>query len=207
MKPSKKKLYMQDFKKELNITYLPGLKVSAPELKTHDITKDFEYKANPKLNERLEETYGALIDQNFAIPMYVKWINKTIGHGVFTEVDLNPGDMVCEYTGILCRDVADDENGYIWDYPTTNYEAVEGKKRRKKIRYCVDALHEGNFARFINHTIRKYQNVGVRIIPRNNLWHVIYIARKKINAGQQLVTYYGTDYWKDRQIVPTPIEP
>ena len=206
-KSSTKKLYAADFKTLLDIAYLPELKVTAKELHTHNIHKDFEYTANPKLNQKLEEQYGALIDQSFVIPMHIKWINKTVGHGVFTEIDLKRGDMVCEYTGVLCQDVADDENGYIWDYPTFNYEVVPGKKRRKKIRYCIDALQEGNFARFINHTIRKHQNVGVCIVPRNNLWHVIYVARKTIKAGQQLVTFYGTDYWRDRQIVPTPIIP
>lgn len=206
-KPSKKKLYEADFKDLLNITYTPALKVVAPELKKHDIKTDREYTANPKINEKLEELYGSLIDQSFVSPMHIRWINKTVGYGVFSEVDLERGDMVCEYTGILCQDIADDENGYIWDYPTHRFETIPGKKRRKKIKYCIDALTEGNFARFINHTIRKYQNVGVVIVPRNNLWHVIYVAKKSIKKGQQLLTYYGTDYWRDRQIVPTPIEP
>ena len=39
------------------------------------------------------------------------------------------------------------------------------------------------------------------------MWHVVYVAKKKIKKGQQLLTYYGTQYWQDRQIVPHPIEP
>ncbi len=194
--------------KDLNIIYLPSLKVVATELADHDIKKDLEYKANPPLNNKLEGLYGVLIDQAYTAPMFVKWVNKTVQYGVFADADIKRGDMVCEYTGILCRDDNDDEeNGYIWDYPTSLYEHVEGKKRRKKIKYCIDALKSGNFARFINHTIRKYQNVGVQMVPRNNLWHVIYIAKKDIKKGQQLLTYYGTQYWRDRQIVPSSIEP
>ncbi len=208
MKKIDKKLYADDIQELLGIEYLPALKIAASELAECDVKKDLEYKANPPLNDKLEAQYGPLLDKQYAIPMYVKWVNKTVEYGVFADVDLERGDMVCEYTGVLCRDdTDDDENAYIWDYPTIRYEHVEGKKRRKKVKYCIDALKSGNFARFINHTVRKHQNVGVQIVPRNNVWHVVYVAKKKIKKGQQLLTYYGTQYWRDRQIVPHPIEP
>lgn len=207
MKRVIKKLYEKDFESVFGVRFLPTLELQAAELKKHDITTDREYAVNPLLNQKLEKKFGHFIDQGYAIPMHIRWINKTVQYGVFTEIDLQPGDMVSEYTGILCRDEADEENGYIWDYPTVIYQTIPGKKRRKKIKYCVDALRAGNFARFINHTQRKYQNVGIQIVPRNNMWHVIYVAQKVIKKGQQLLTYYGTQYWRDRQIVPHSLKP
>ena len=202
-----KKIYKDDIETTLGIPYLPSLKLVATELKKHDITTDAEYTADPVLNTKLETKYGELIDQSYTAPIYIKWVNKMVEYGVFADAPIARGEMVCEYTGILCRDDVDNENCYIWDYPTIAYEDVPNKKRRKKIKYCIDAEKQGNFARSINHTIRKYQNVGVVIVPRKNLWHVIYIAQKDIKKGQQLLTYYGTQYWRDRQIVPQPMQP
>lgn len=202
-----KKFYQEDFKEQFGIEYLSHSRLMVPELKAWDITLDSEYTANPKLNDKLTEKYGALIAEGYVAPMYIKWVNRTVQYGVFAETDLARGDMVVEYTGLLCRDSIDNDNGYIWDYPTYIYEAVPGKTRRKKVRYCIDAEKHGNYARFINHTHRKFQNVGIAIVPAHGFWHVVYVAQKDIKRGQQLLTYYGTQYWRDRQINPAPLMP
>lgn len=206
-----KKFYHEDFEKQFNLVYLKGLKIAAPELKKWDIEQDKEFTVNPALNEHYQELYGDLVGKNYCAPMCIKWVNKIVEYGVFAEDFIAKGSMVCEYTGILEQDVRrDGDNLYVWDYPTIRYEEVltkENKKRRKKILYCVNAQKEGNIARFINHSLRKYQNVDIRIVPHNKLWHVVYIAKKDIYKGQQLLTYYGLDYWKDRNIVPAVIMP
>jgi hypothetical protein len=202
-----KKFYQEDFKEQFGIDYHTHNKVIVPELNSWDITIDREYTVNPKLNIKLAEKYGALIAEGYTAPMYIKWVNKTVEYGVFAETDLSRGDMVAEYTGILCRDDVNNDNPYVWDYPTYIYEEIPGKTRRKKVRYCIDAEKSGNYTRFINHTHRKYQNVGICIIPSNGFWHVVYIAQKDITRGQQLLTYYGMQYWRDRLINPAPLLP
>ncbi len=202
-----KKFYQEDFKDQFGITYLSHSKVIVPELFSWDVTTDREYTVNPKLNIKLAEKYGDLITEGYTAPMYIKWVNRTVEYGVFAEVDLERGDMVSEYTGILCRDDVNNDNPYVWDYPTFWYKTLPGKTRRKKIRYCIDAEKHGNYARFINHTHRKYQNVGICMVPVKSFWHVVYIAQKDIKRGQQLLTYYGTQYWRDRQINPAPLMP
>ena len=140
-------------------------------------------------------------------PLFIKWVNKTVEYGAFADSDISRGDMICEYTGNLSIDTGAVENLYLWDYPTVMFEKVPGKKRRKKIKFCIDAQDQGNIARFINHTTREYQNVGVQIVPAQGLWHIIYVAKKDIKKGQQLLTHYGMEYWRDRQIVPKAIKP
>lgn len=202
-----KKFYKEHFKEKFNIEYLEHNKIFADELLKWDIKTDREYSINKKLNIKLTEKYGDLVQDAYVAPMHIKWVNKAVSYGAFAEKNLLRGDMVIEYTGALTRDSTDNENSYIWDYPTIRFEQKPEKVRRTKIRYCIDAEKMGNYARFINHTHRKFQNVGIQMIAVNNLWHVVYIALKDIKKGQQFLTYYGMQYWRDRQIMPRPLKP
>lgn len=203
-----KKIYPQDFKVALEIEYLESLVIKTTKLKNWDIYKDKEYTNNPSLNDKLAATFGPLIEQKYQAPLYMKWINKTVQYGVFAEKLIKKGEMICEYTGYLeLDDNSDTDNLYLWEYPTIMYETVPGKSRRKKIAFCINAEKAGNFARGINHTIKKHQNVSIVMVPYNNLWHVIYRAQKDILPGQQLLTHYGKSYWQDLNIVPAVLIP
>lgn len=203
-----KKYYHKDFETVFKINYLKHNKITDKRLKEWNIKQDKEYTINPALNDKLEERYGKLIDQGYHADMYVGWINNTVGYGAYAAQDIKMGEMVIEYTGIVQEDTPfDEDNLYLWDYPTIMYETKPGKKRRTKIIFCINAEKDGNMARFINHSLRKYQNVGIEIIPRKSYWHVIYIAKKDIKKGQQLLTYYGLSYWRDRKIIPAVIHP
>ena len=203
-----RRFYKEDFESEFNIRYLDRCEVKDSRLLTWDIYQDKEYTVNPRLNDRLAELYGPQVEAGYSAPMYIKWVNKVVQYGAYAEKALKKGDMVAEYTGILEEDVYfDDDNLYLWDYPTFLYKQEPGKKRRKKITFCVNAEKAGNFCRAINHSLRKYQNVGTIVLPYNNLWHVVYIAQRDIAKGEQLLTHYGMAYWQDRKIVPFPITP
>lgn len=204
----KQKLYRKDFESHFGIRYIEHNEITEKRLVKWDITQDHEYSINPALNERYEKKYKNQIEQGYHAPMYIKYINKIIEYGAYAESFIKRGDMVIEYTGIVEIDnIFDEDNLYLWDYPTIFVDTVPGKKRRKKVKFCINAEKVGNYARFINHSHRKYQNVGIRIVPCNGKWHVLYIAKKDINPGEQLLTYYGMGYWRDRKIVPFTITP
>lgn len=203
-----KKIYPQDFKNVLNIEYTDSLIVKTDKLLKWDIYKDKEYTNNPGLNDKLALMYGALIDDRYQVPLHMKWINKIVQYGVFTEKDITRGQMICEYTGYLELDNNSEvENLYLWEYPTVISETVPGKTKKKKVQFCVNAEKVGNFARGINHTIKKHQNVDVAMVPHNDLWHVVYRAKKDIASGEQLLTHYGKGYWQDLGIVPSVLIP
>lgn len=208
-KHSKKdKFYKEDFKSVFGIRYIDHNEFPHKKLEKWDITQDKEYTINPELNERYEKKYSEQIAAGYHAPICIKYINKIIEYGAYAEDFIKRGDMVVEYTGVIEEDTLfDEDNLYLWTYPTIMYKTVPGKKRRKKIKYCINAEKVGNYARFINHSQRKYQNVGIRITPCKGKWHVIYVAKKDIKPGEQLLTYYGMDYWRDRKIVPFTITP
>ena len=202
-----KKIYPLDIQKILGTRYISHNKIDDKRLLNWDIKKDKEYTTNPDLNDRLEKKFGTLIGQGYVAPVYIKWVNKFVEYGTFADALIKRGEMICEYTGILCEDSGDVDNLYLWDYPTYFFKTTPGKKRRKKIKFCIDAEKMGNVARSINHTAHKYQNVGIQIVPAQGFWHVIYVAKKDIEKDQQLLTHYGLEYWRDRQIVPIAIKP
>ncbi len=203
---SKKKYFRDDFEKKFEVIYLDHNHIKDVRLKKWDIYKDKEYTINPGLNDKLTERYGSLIAQGYCAPMSIQLVSKKVGYGAYAEKDIKKGEMVCEYTGIVEQETYGEDNLYLWDYPTILHE-LTASGRRKKITFCINAEKQGNVARFINHSLRKFQNVGIEIIPYNNEWHVVYIAQKDIKKGQQLLTYYGMQYWRDRNIVPFVIDP
>ena len=203
-----KKLYRTDFKPVFNVRYLTQNEIIDTRILNRDIRQDAEYIINPGLNDRLAKKYGPFIEVNYEAEMYIKWVNKKVEYGAYAQQEIKKGDMVTEYTGIVEEDTPfDEDNLYLWDYPTVIYQTLPNKKRRKKFKFCINAEKTGNFARFINHSLRKYQNVAIQIVAYNNFWHVIYIAKRDIKKGEQLLTYYGLEYWKDRKIVPEVIIP
>ncbi len=65
----------------------------------------------------------------------------------------------------------------------------------------------GNFSRAINHTpVQKFQNTEP-LIPHGGIWHMAYLARKRIKKGDQLLTDYGQDYWDEQEIKPAILMP
>lgn len=76
--------------------------------------------------------------------LYVDWESDDIGHGIFTDTELNAGDVIDEYLG----------------------ERIDGKARlrRRPNRYtivledgsCIDASNQGSLARFVNHHCTRY---------------------------------------------------
>jgi hypothetical protein len=204
----KKKYYRKDFQSQFNVRYIDHNEFKGKKLLNWDIKKDSEYTINPGLNDRLEQKYSDQIKAGYHAPMHIKYINKIIEYGAYAETFIKRGDMVVEYTGTVEVDSPyDEDNLYLWDYPTFYFETVPGRTRRKKIKYCINAETVGNYARFINHSLRKYQNVGIQVTPCDGKWHVIYVAKKDIEPGEQLLTYYGMGYWRDRKIIPFTITP
>ena len=57
----------------------------------------------------------------------------------------------------------------------------------------------GNYLRFVNHDLSQLNAVPV-YVPYKNRWYVLYIAENDIHVGDEIFTYYGDDYFKDRNI-------
>ena len=196
--------------------------------------KEIIPRATDKNLKTLKEALQAM-DKNAVPPRFIlkklgKKQDKNLGRGIFLSPHAKPierGETIAPYSGIvfLAPQNADDSSDYAFalfsDLKLTKLEQKKWDPKRRfnpKRLYSIDldAAREGNFTRFINHS--EEPNVEARLvrIPKNTLgiesapFELLYIAKKKILPGQQLlVCYEGEDksYWGALNIKPFAMSP
>ncbi|MEC7840288.1 MAG: SET domain-containing protein-lysine N-methyltransferase [Chlamydiota bacterium] len=138
---------------------------------------------------QLARLYQSELESGYIADLTVRWIDNTLGYGVFTSEALNEGAFIGEYTGRvrrICR-FNPDPNAYCFQYPTKLWS----------MNYTVvDALHEGNILRFVNHS--DLPNLSPTCVVDRGLVRIVFVANRDIKEGEQLTFNYGEDYWKNR---------
>jgi len=137
-------------------------------------------------NYALAEEFKDQLSKGMIADVYIKWIDDIMGYGLFANADLPAGTFVGEYTGVL-RQLSRqhrDHNDYCLHYPTRfwswNYMAI-------------DALHEGNVTRFINHS--DDPNLDPKCLVVGRVLHLVFITKKFVPRDSQLTFNYGPDFW------------
>ncbi len=112
----------------------------------------------------------------------IQTVSEQCGLGLFAEEIIEEGAFSGEYTGLVRFDrgyYAELHNDYCFRYP---------------IAGClIDAREQGNLARFINHSERP--NLQALFVHYDGLYHVIFLALRKICTGEELTFDYGPKYW------------
>lgn len=153
----------------------------------------FRWKWSSYENHQLAHYHQRELNSGASAKIYLKWIDETLGYGVFLDEDLPANAFIGEYTGVV-KQLAKrerDENAYCYEYPTRILSSGS---------FAIDALNEGNWTRFINHSIKSNLH-AVYLIDRQ-LLHLVFFAKHPIVRGTQLTIDYGKDYWKNRPMVP-----
>lgn len=121
----------------------------------------------------------------------VKWIDETVGYGLFSEGSIPKGTIIGEYAGKVRRLYPEkpDPNGYCAHYPT--------KWWSRGTYTVIDAETEGNELRFINHNDKP--NLKSAWAYDRGLMHLLFIVKQDISPGTQLTINYGPDYWQFRR--------
>jgi len=156
--------------------------------------RDFTYIVN-RFDQPFLQAAKALIstDLNYAMKyrhlkefskngLVVK--NSTIqGRGLFTLVDLYPGQMIIEYSGEIIRaELCDKREKY--------YESrgIGCYMFRIDDLEVIDATTKGNQARFINHSCDP--NCISKVIVVQGQKHIIIFAQRFISKGEELTYDY-----------------
>lgn len=170
--------------------------------------------------------------EKWSLPKYLvrKKLPFDLGFGIFLHPDAKPilkGQVIAPYSGevsLVPQNDADDA-AYAFE-PLNNMhlkkeeqEALDKKRAyhsRRLYSVKLDAFKKGNFTRFINHSDKPNILAQTLCIPSNryNLppspIEIIYIAKKKILPGEQLLVCYEDgekSYWGVSKIVPFPMTP
>lgn len=112
-----------------------------------------------------------------------------VGLGLFASHALAAGDVIGEYTGLVCLvDDVEERGAYA-------YQAWPGAP------VAVDACTAGCHTRFVNHADDPNLDIVQCVVAL--AWHVLYVARRDIAAGEELFVHYGDTYWRRRRMVHT----
>jgi uncharacterized protein len=132
--------------------------------------------------------YKKEIQTMFFPEVTVRWIDDSIGWGVFADKDFKKGEFIVEYAGILRqRRRQDQKNSYCFEYAIAPHVPT---------RFTIDAETQGGIGRFINHSDRP--NLFSALATFDWISHVILIANEPIQIGEQLCYDYGPHYWSRR---------
>ena len=154
------------------------------------------------------------------------FINDVIGYGCFVQRDVREGEQVGLYTGIISEAArANQVSSYVM---STNpwYSMIPPNAMMGLIdapgpwpKMVVDAEKAGNELRFANHIEEGALLMGTRSSAANlnvqsyfhyhresdglrGLFHVVCVASRNIEAGEELRFDYGPDYWENQGVEP-----
>jgi uncharacterized protein len=134
------------------------------------------------------------ISSSYVPDIAIRWIDPTLGWGVFAMRDFKKMQFIAEYTGKLRKRRREDvKNAYCFEY-------VVAQGFRSP--YTIDALDQGAVARYINHS--ETPNLNSSLATFDNISHVVLYAKEPIAKGAQLCYDYGPDYWSKRT-APIPL--
>ncbi|KAJ3270759.1 hypothetical protein HDV01_007451 [Terramyces sp. JEL0728] len=162
-------------------------------LEDHNVFTDQHYLLNKNhIDEMMlnTESFFDIPDQEAYLRdhFYVKWASPETGFGLFAKRDIPAKQVIGMYAGEL--------TAYSWN---TDYEWEYQSKIMddEPVRIGINGLKYGNYLRFVNHA--EEYNTNVEYVPRNGLWHVLYVAGRDIGKDQELTTNYGDNYFSTRQ--------
>lgn len=162
--------------------------------------------------------------------LVLKKISNQIGHGVFLHPNAKPlvkGQIIGPYSGILSIELEnkEDDSAYAFSlldglHLTKEEQQALDKKvtfaPARKYMLNLDANDVGNFTRYINHCIKPNIEALIMAIPPNKEGleempiEVVYIAKKKILPGEQLLICYEDEketYWDAFGVKPIVMDP
>lgn len=139
------------------------------------------------------DRYYALTKQQYESPWYMKFINKKIGYGIYAAADIEPGQLIAEYVGIIYDEAyymtTPQNPKFCWNVQPPSF-VKNGQK------FYVDAIESCNFTRIINHSYKP--NVIPLQMHGPDGSRMLYVACEKIKKDEQLLVNYGNGYWQQR---------
>lgn len=137
--------------------------------------------------------YAERIRMHSIADVSIRWIDERLGYGLFAEHNIEAGEYIGEYAGVVRRRslLFRNYNEYCFSYPTSD---VNFRK------HIIDARDHGNELRYANHS--KEPNCEARCVLLDDILHILIRAITDIPANTQITYDYSEDYWHKRTPVP-----
>lgn len=180
----------------LGVRYLPAQEIKDPGVFPEPAEESKKFTAWRWMHRRRAKKYGDKVRSRALAPVYVKWVNETVGYGLFARERLRAGTFLGEYTGVVVKTADLKDGSYSWACDEKGSPAEPGCT----VAVSVDALHAGNEMRFVNHSDEP--NVDPVWVAVDGAWHLVYVARWPVAKDRQLLVDYGANYWKGLGVTP-----
>jgi len=195
----KKEYSIKDFERFANFTYLPGLEFQ-DEKTFRRIRKQCSHVLRKELIDGERKWLGAFhaakIKSHYVANLSIRWIDETLGYGLFAEESIKASEYIGEYTGVVRRRrYFSNKNDYSFLYPTSFFYL------RKHI---IDGKDQGNEIRYANHS--DDPNCEAISVVCDDLFHIILRAVTDIPAHTQITYDYSRRFWKYKRRVPNIID-
>jgi len=185
---------LEELEEKLQFYYLREIAFESPESRQEIWEKGIDLWVSRQTSpeaERLGALFHEKIESDFLPKVSIRWLSPELEHGLFAEELILEGAYVGEYTGIIrendLRRYIGKLNNYCYNYP------VKDSLERD---YVIDAQN-GNFTRFINHSSQP--NLEPHHVFYGGFYHLIFLAKRAIEPGEQLTYNYGQNYWQLRE--------
>jgi SET domain-containing protein len=195
-----KEYTVEGFERTVGLIFLHGLEFEN-EKTLRQISKQCSHASKNGYIDADRKWLGALyVDQirshNIA-DVSIRWIDETLGYGLFAEEEIKVREYIGEYTGVIHKryPFSVKKNDYRFVYPTSFFYI--GK-------HVIDAREKGNEIRYANHS--DDPNSEAISVFCDGLFHIILRALKDIPANTQITYNYSERYWKSRRRVPNVVE-
>lgn len=174
------KFYCKDFA-QLGVEYSNKINTSALTEKERYTFYTYNKWTIEVGEKTINSDYDEKIRQGYEAQVYIKFIDEHVGYGVFAEQDIQAGEFISFYSGMLANTIDIKDHSYSADY------YLRGNL------FSVDAKRAGNFSRFINHSDNPTINVCYHNV--DGIWYAVFIANTLIKKDEQLLVNYGSSYW------------
>lgn len=144
----------------------------------------------PPISLQMGHKFHSHILSSYIPKVSIRWVHPSVGHGLFAEEIIEKDAYVGEYTGVVRRNdrrYFEPMNNYCYEYP------IPDEIGRS---YVIDAT-AGCLTRFINHSTSP--NLKPLHVYWEGFYHLIFIALRRIEIGEQLSFDYGETYWYIRE--------
>jgi hypothetical protein len=163
-------------------------------LKRHPIEDDDYYKSNlVELNERSRMISQALESESFS-PVFIKDVGDGRGYGLYAANGIPAMKLIGVYIGrVEPQPLAQGDYAYDFLPPRTMNKAL------KKHRLAIDSeFHGDGWMRFANDAVN-YNTMSL-FGPYEGLWHVMFVSKRAISAGEEITILYGDEYFQSRNM-------
>lgn len=183
---------IEEFERFSNVTYLQFLgfrNVFVKNKLEKQCPRLYTQGAVDKSTKWLHLSYRPQTETGWINDVYIQWINKEVGYGLFARKTISKWEYIGEYTGVVKRINPLNLTPYCYRYP------VSPGIYPFNI-FAIDAMNLGNETRFMNHSLTP--NCETFTTFDGQLFHANLRAIRPIRQGEELTYDYGSDFLREQ---------